>query len=352
MNALSLFSGIGVDEFYLNDAGINVVLANEVSPSRAEAYKKLHPKADIICGDIRDESIKQQIISRALENNVKLIIATPPCQGFSTAGKNKHEENFLTDERNFLIVDAIEIIKRINPDFVLFENVPKFDLMSFLVDGEKQTTEGLIKHYFGESYDIKKNIFHSENFKVPQRRQRLVYRIFKKGKTWNDPVLSSALITLREAIGNLPSLEPGDKSNIKNHFARIHPKNQILCMRHTPTGHSAFENKEFCPRKADGTKIKGFPNTYKRMKWDEPAPTITMRNECISSQENVHPGRYLGDGLWSDARILTLRELLIVSSLPADLDVPSNLSETSFRQLIGEGIPPLMLKQIIGGISV
>jgi DNA (cytosine-5)-methyltransferase 1 len=122
-------------------------------------------------------------------------------------------------------------------------------------------------------------------------------------------------------------------------------------MRHTPTGHSAFENNVFFPKKTNGERISGYGNTYMRMRWDKPAPTITMRNECISSQENVHPGRPSGDGTWSDARVLTLRELLIVSSLPADLDIPSNMTETAFRQVIGEGIPPLMLKKILEGIG-
>ncbi len=87
------------------------------------------------------------------------------------------------------------------------------------------------------------------------------------------------------------------------------------------------------------------------MRWDAPAPTITMRNEIISSQENVHQGRQLANRCWSDARVLTLRELLIVSSLPPDVDSPPCMTETAFRQIIGEGIPPLMLEKIMKGIG-
>ena len=73
-----------------------------------------------------------------------------------------------------------------------------------------------------------------------------------------------------------------------------------------------------------------------------------MRNEIISSQNNVHPGRKLKDGsTWSDARVLTLRELLIITSLPPDIDLPTDISDSSLRQFIGEGIPPKMLKKII-----
>ena len=56
--------------------------------------------------------------------------------------------------------------------------------------------------------------------------------------------------------------------------------------------------------------------------------------------------------MWSDARVLTLRELLIVMSLPPDMDFPPNISDTALRQYIGEGIPSLMMKKIMEGVCV
>ena len=76
-----------------------------------------------------------------------------------------------------------------------------------------------------------------------------------------------------------------------------------------------------------------------------------MRNDCISSQSNVHPGRLLPDGTYSDARVLTLREIFILSSINPDIDIPTNLSESQIRYIVGEGIPPLMLMKIIKGVS-
>ena len=70
----------------------------------------------------------------------------------------------------------------------------------------------------------------------------------------------------------------------------------------------------------------------------------------MSSQDKVHPGRPLGNGLWSDARVLTISELLIIMSLPADLDLPTNISDGALRQYIGEGIPSLMMRKLIEGI--
>ena len=122
-------------------------------------------------------------------------------------------------------------------------------------------------------------------------------------------------------------------------------------MRHTPEGCSAMVNEIYYPKKEDGSRVKGFHNTYKRMKWDAPAPAVTMRSDAISSQENVHPGRKNPDGTYSDARVLTLRELFIVSSLPAEWNIPEGLTDTFIRHIIGEAIPPMLSFNIVNMIG-
>jgi DNA (cytosine-5)-methyltransferase 1 len=72
-----------------------------------------------------------------------------------------------------------------------------------------------------------------------------------------------------------------------------------------------------------------------------------MRNDCISSQRNVHPGRLQPDGTYSDARVLTPLELMLLNSLPADWNLPEDTPEILIRQIIGESIPPLMIKKIV-----
>ena len=76
-----------------------------------------------------------------------------------------------------------------------------------------------------------------------------------------------------------------------------------------------------------------------------------MDNRKISSQNNVHPGRYLGvdengDCIYSDARALSLFELMRIMSLPDDWALPLNTNEAFVRSVIGEGIPPLFIKKL------
>lgn len=351
IKGMSLFSGGGIGEMLLSKTNVNIVIANELLPTRCDFYKFYNPKTDIVCDDITKKSTKDLLIKKAIEKGVDFIIATPPCQGASLIGKNKDLEAMKNDFRNYLVFDAVDIIEKVKPSFVMLENVTRFYEMLYLY--ETKNTVSLLEilsRKFGNEYEIDYKVFNTEDYGVPQSRKRGIVRMWKKGNTWELPK-KERIITVREAIGDLPSLESGERSSIKNHYARSHSPEHILCMKHTPTGHSAFENEIYYPKNKNGKKVKGFAATFKRIEWDQPAPTITMRNDCISSQSNVHPGRLLDDGTYSDARVLTPRELFILSSINPDIDVPNNISESQMRYIVGEGIPPMLVMKIVKGIK-
>ncbi len=352
MKALSLFASAGIAEFGFNNTMIDVVLANELLPIRMNVHKFWHPEIKTICGDITNEDIKQEIIKKSKKEKVDFVFATPPCQGISLIGKNKTNDQMLADKRNFLIFHAFDVIDELDPKCVLIENVARFFKIKFIINDKMMSIEQIIKEKYSNKYNLSFEVFDAANYGVPQHRERAIIRMWKKGFLWKDPT-KEKIITLQEAIGDLPSLESGEKSNIKNHNARLHIKRHIECMKHTPTGHSAFENEFYYPKDdKTGRRLKGYAATYKRMSWDKPAPTITMRNDCISSQSNVHPGRLLSDGTYSDARVLTMRELFILSSLDPDLDLPNFASDIQIRHMIGEAVPPKLINAILSGLEV
>ena len=179
-------------------------------------------------------------------------------------------------------------------------------------------------------------------------------------------------VTLREAIGWLPSLDPDvtdiDKDMKKKifpeyeakkeaglavskwHFPPRHKWRHVEAMMHTPEGCSAWDNEIFYPKLKDGTRSKGYRNTYKRQWWDRPAYTITKYTSRLGSQENGHPGRLISDDgtesgrYWSDPRVFSIFELIIVSSLPLDWNIPDWASSNLIRESIGEGIPPKLIE--------
>lgn len=346
---MSLFSGSGIGESYLKDLGIDIVCANELIPKRAELYSKLYPACKMICGDITDKGIFDSVIDAA--KDVDFMIASPPCQGMSVAGKNRHQDAMVTDSRNFLINYVFDAIDLLKPKYILIENVPTLLKIKLPYNDSLCPVLDILEKKFGKEYIIDGKVVNAADYGVPQTRLRTIIKMNKKGTIWEWPPINPKHVTMREAIGDLPSLESGEKSDIKWHFARKHDPRHVLWMKHTKTGTSAFENEEYYPKKKDGTRTKGYQSSYRRMEWDEPAPTITMRNDAISSQRNVHPGRLLKDGTYSDARVLTPLELFILTSLPRDWGIPDDTPEILIRQVIGESIPPLMVKAIVGGIK-
>ncbi|HEM5253845.1 TPA: DNA cytosine methyltransferase, partial [Streptococcus suis] len=149
---------------------------------------------------------------------------------------------------------------------------------------------------------------------VPQSRERAIILLTRidLDLIWEIPTPDGKKVTLRDAIGHLPDLDPfikdlneEERNKIFPFFSEKRAKalkiskwhepphhifRQVEVMQHTASGETAFDNEVFYPRKADGTAVKGYRNTYKRQSWDRPAYTVTMDNRKISSQNNVHPG--------------------------------------------------------------
>ena len=344
INALSLFAGGGIGETYFKQIGIETVVANELLQDRADIYKYRFPKTNMIVGDIK--KCKSRIINEALLNKVDLIIATPPCQGMSNLGKREYE----TDERNLLIFDVLEIIDAVKSKYIFIENVPKFIQMNYLYKGKVLSIIDIIKDKYSNEYDISYGVYNAADYGVPQIRKRAIVRLFKKDLKWNDPPVQEH-ITLREAIGHLPSVESGQDSGIPYHYGPKHSAKHIETMKHTPTGCSAFDNEFYYPKRDDGKRVSGYHNTYSRLSWDKVCPTRTMNSGAISGSNNGHPGRLLPDGTYSDARTLTLLELFIVSSLPENFSLPTYVSEKTIRTIIGEGIPPKMSQAFLNMIT-
>lgn len=330
----SLFANVGVAETYFKEQNVDIVVANELVEKRCKFYNHLYPQVNMVCGDITDKKVFNKIVNLHIKNNCNFLIATPPCQGMSQAGKMKQD-----DPRNNLIISTINFIKETLPDNIIIENVPQMLKFSINLKGNVIKIVDYINNELKPlGYIINYKVLNAADYDTPQTRKRAIFLISKLEK-WEFPDKSNKILTVRDAIGDLPSLESGEKSDIHLHYAKKHAKRHINWMKHTPTGHTAFENDIYYPQK-DGRRIKGYNTTYKRIDWDKPAPTVTMCNGSISSQNNVHPGRKLKDGTFSDARVLSILEIMRITGLPDDWNIPKWASENFIRQVIGEGIPP------------
>ena len=259
MNGVSLFANVGIAETYIKNHGIKIVVANELLENRAKFHHELYPECDIVQGDITDESIYNEVLKKAKANNCDFLIATPPCQGMSIAGKMA--EN---DPRNSLIKYVVEMTKALQPKHIMIENV-RGVLKTFIsINGVKTKITKYIEDELKPlGYFINPTIVDAADYGTPQSRKRAIFLISKIAK-WELPNKQNK-ITVRDVINHLPSLESGEKSKIKYHYAKIHNDRHIAFLKQTPTGKTALENKIHYPKKEDGTRIKGYATTYKRI---------------------------------------------------------------------------------------
>ena len=144
MKTLSLFSSAGIGELGMRAAGMDVLLANELLPQRVALYQQAfsHP---VVQGDIREK--KRELIDKTAKllkgKELFLLYATPPCQGMLSNGRGKLNAEVAAgrrgdeDDRNRLVIPAMDIAVALKPRWVLFENVPGMERTSIRTRGAK-----------------------------------------------------------------------------------------------------------------------------------------------------------------------------------------------------------------------
>ncbi len=369
LKGLSLFANVGIAEAYMQDLGIDIKIANEIDPKRARFYQDVYPDTHMICGDITEEKTRESIVREAIKEEVDFVMATPPCQGMSEAGLRLE-----FDPRNQLIFYAVDVIKKVMPKFVFLENVPKQLTTKIRYQNEILLIPEYIKRELSPYYRFNSDtLVMAKDYGIPQLRERNIFMLVRSDLPyiWEFPEKQKE-ITLYEAIGDLPSLDPLLREGMnltlekfpdflekkekglkisKWHYPPKHSWKQVEWMMHTPTGKSAIYNEVYYPQKEGGIPVVAHHNHYRRLKWDMPCRTITQNNGVISSLACVHPGREYkdknGEILYSDPRVLTIYELLIVMSLPLDWPIPHWADENFIRKVIGEGIPSRLVQMLI-----
>lgn len=273
MNAVSLFSSSGIGDLGLKENKINTVIGCELLKERMELFQRNYPEAICFQGDIW--KLKDEIVKSYKDNFNEppfLVIATPPCQGMSSNGMGKMLNDYRRgvrpkmDSRNRLIIPAIEIIKQLEPEWIILENVANM-VNTLILDQKDQLINIIdyIRRELGDIYVGTPQVIDVADYGVPQHRRRLLTvlsknnnakKVFaKKGTLLPDPthsetdtIFTKHWITLREAIGNLPKLRAEKGANVDEEFNKLHKvpvldEKKIWWIDNTPEGQTAFNNQ-------------------------------------------------------------------------------------------------------------
>lgn len=339
LGVIDLFSGCGGSALGFQQAGFDIKVAVDIDEHASESFQTNFPDSIIFTEDI--SYISGDVLLKAgnfRSGNEVVLIACPPCQGFSSA--RRHEQR-LTDPRNKLIYEFLRIVEEIRPYSFVMENVP--GLATGI--GKPLFLQVLQKlHELG--YQTVYDVVNTADYGIPQKRKRLVLlgtkdtslRLTFPKKTNTDPSVSDELPawkTVRETISDLPPIEAGTKNeNDPIHASAGLADINIERLKNTP--HDGGDRMSWpdhlvleCHK-----RTKGHKDVYGRMSWDEPSPTMTGGCGMISKGRFGHP---------EQTRAISLREAARLQTFPDDFEFQGNFGQIA-RQ-IGNAVPPLLAKR-------
>ena len=365
---ISIFSSAGVGCYAFKKNGFSCIATNEIIERRLNIQRinnKCKYDTGYISGDITLKSTQDKVL-KEIEfwqknegiDSVDVLMATPPCQGMSTANYKKGDEI----NRNSLVVEAIHLVNKIKPRVFVFENVRAFlTTMCVDKDDEKLSIDDCIKKNLSSDYNVYAKVVNFCDYGIPSSRPRtLVIGTLKTEKNFsplNLFPLKTKQCNVREAIGDLKSLQFGqcDKKDLYHSF-RTYPEYMQSWIRDLKEGETAFNNPDnnkpyrIVAGKKQILKSGFMGNKFCRMYWDKPAPCITTRNDQLASQSTIHP---------RDNRVLSIRELMRVMTIPDDFKWTLEYekkqiddAETLIRQSIGEAVPTKIIDIIANNINI
>lgn len=313
---MDLFAGAGGMSLGFDNAGFKNLLAVEFNKDFAETYKKNFPRHNLIVDDIKNVT-EQQIYDIIKNEKVDVIIGGPPCQGFSIAGNIGR--NFIDDDRNRLFKEFVRFVKIIKPKVFVLENVAAMERHN-----KGKTIKEIVSSFKKIGYDIKYKVLNAVNYGVPQERRRIFIVGTLGENNFEYPQEINKIVTVKDAIDDLPKLENGEISEIPNHTAMKHSAQMLEKMSYVSDGGNRNDIPESLrPKSGDSRK-------YIRYNSKKPSFCVTGDMRKI-----FH---------YSQNRALTCRELARLQTFPDSFVFLGNTGKV--QQQIGNAVPVLLANKI------
>lgn len=329
--AVDLFCGSGAVSAALSGGKFKILAALDNDAVACRTYRLNHPDVVLVEEDIRgvDPTVHEAFASLT---DIDVLIVCAPCQPFSSQNKKRGA----SDVRADLLLESIKFAEALRPACILFENVPGVasqanrTVMDALRSGLAQAGYTL-----GEPRRID-----AAELGVPQRRIRCVMMATRNpdaARLFENAKFDVPRRTVRQAIGHLPALESGDRSDDDLHFARVHSDIVLKRLAHIPKdGGSRSSLPTELELECHKGRAKSYSDVYGRMKWDDVSPTLTTGCADLTRGRFAHP---------EQNRAVSLREASLLQTFPPDYRFSGNASDIS-RQ-IGNAVPVAMVTNML-----
>ena len=334
---VELFCGCGGTSLGFEMAGYQIAIGCDIHQPSITTFKNNHSNVTAVLGDIK--KVSPQTFLEILDGRqVDVLIGGVPCQGFSLNNRKRHEE----DERNMLYREFIRFVQILKPKVVVLENVSGMKSTGNVVDDiEKEISEA-------GNMKVKSKLLFAPDYGVPQTRTRLLFVGIRGGEEFDfdtvikthGPTTKKPYVTVKEAIGDLPSLTADER--VEKYTNEAFSEYQKLMRKSIKdnklTNHRAPNHPKAVIELIGSTK-PGFPLYAKfkqriRLSWDIQSPTQVSGGIRPSFQFG-HP---------QDNRGLSIRERCRLQSFPDNFEVSGGIVQG--RVQTGNAVPPLLAKAI------
>ena len=298
-------------------SGYKELLAVEWDDNAVATFKLNFPDVPVYHGDIAKLTGAECMrIAGVGVGELDVFDGSPPCQGFSTAGKRKFD-----DPRNSLFIEYARLLNDLQPKVFVMENV------TGMVKGVmRQAYLQIIKTLRECGYKAKGQVMNAMYYNVPQSRERVI------------------VIGVREDLGIEPS-HPKPQVKIKSVKQAIehlgeYPKTDIghVWIDESPQGKNT-KTYHLAKRAKQGERYAG---QQRRAFWNKPFSTITKPS---SDGMGIKP--YLRNSTCHPlyTRTFSPRELACGSSFPDSFKFAGD-PLTYWPNRIGNSVPPNLMKAV------
>lgn len=359
--AADLFCGAGGMSLGLQDAGYNVIVGVDNDEVALETYRGYLPGL-ALRRDLADPADVREVATVLRRAKVDLIAGGPPCQPFSRAGRSKIRSLVAEglrdhhDRRRDLWQAFLDIVAIVRPAQVLLENVPEMALGDDLV-----VLRTMVDELEELDYRVFTRLVDAWRYGVPQFRQRLIMVAVRKGQTFTWPVERAEIVTVDNAIGDLPEVEGGWRPAGGAAGFSTYSGPRTSFQRSARAGLSGAETSrvyDHITRPVRDDDASAFAQMDSETSYGDIDPALRRyRTDIFDDKYKRLSGNELSrsitahiarDGYWyihpRQDRTLTIREAARIQTFPDRFRFAGPPS-AAFRQ-IGNAVPPLLAQRI------
>ena len=315
VTVISTFAGCGGSSLGYKMAGYKELLAIEWDRNAVETFKLNFPNIPVWQKDIKEVTGEEILeFCQIQKGELDLLDGSPPCQGFSTAGKRQ-----VIDSRNELFQEFVRLIKGLQPRVFVMENV------SGMVKGKmKGRFKEIILELKSTGYNVKCKKLNTMWYGVPQSRERLIFigvrNALKIEPSYPEPLVVKP-ITVGEALKGCPYGDFTEPGSYREWSKRLKPGQAV-----------------------QNIHPKGFGFNMRKLDINKPSYTVIKTHTPAAGL--LHP---------IEDRFLSIPEVKRIMTFPDSFIFPISTTIFMTRQLawilLGNSVPPKFMEAIAGHIK-